>query len=92
MNLVAIYLSFIMPLQVHTYAEGKQLAPPYWAVNVVIDTSIILGLANLRNRTPQYNPNPELLLREPDKYDVPKKRRKQLIENYVNNTFLLTTR
>ncbi len=92
MNFVVIFLSFILPLQIQTFSDGKAMAPASWAVDTLIDASIILGLGNIRNKDPQYNPNPELFLREPDKFDKPKTRRKQLIENYINNNFLLTTR
>jgi len=92
MNFVAIFLSFIMPLQVQTFSNGKEVAKPYWAVNAVLDASIILGIGNARYRSQLYNPNPELFLREPDKYDKSKSRRKQLIENYVYNNFQITTR
>ena len=92
MNFVAILFSFLLPLQVQTYSHGQQLAEPYWAVNAVIDASIILGIGNARSRSQPYNSNPELFLREPDKYDKPKSRRKQLIENYVYNNFQMTSR
>jgi hypothetical protein len=85
-------MSFILPLQVHFFSAEKQLASPYWAVNTVIDASILLGLANLRSKKTLYNPNPELFLREPQPSDQPKKRRKQMIENYVHNNYLITTR
>jgi hypothetical protein len=92
MNFVAILISFALPLQVHAFSSNKQLAPPYWAVNTIIDMSILLGLANLRSRSLLYNPNPELFLRELEKFDQLKKRRKQMIENFVHNNYLITTR
>ena len=87
MNFAVIFLSFILPLQVQSVANQNQLAPPYWAVNTVIDSSIILGLKSMRSKFPRFNNNPELFLRDADEYDWPKSRRRQLIENYVHNHF-----
>ncbi len=87
MHLAVIFLSFILPLQVQSVVHENQLAPPYWAVNTIIDASIILGLKSIRSKYPRFNYNPELYLRDPDEYDWPKSRRRQLIENYVHNHF-----
>jgi hypothetical protein len=87
MHLALIFLSFILPLQVQSIVNETQLAPPYWAVNTIIDASIILGLKNMRSKFPRFNYNPELYFRDPDEYDWPKSRRRQLIENYVHNHF-----
>jgi len=87
MHLALIFLSFILPLQLQSINSENQLAPPYWAVNTIIDASIILGLKSMRSKFPRFNNNPELSLRDADQYDWPKSRRRQLIENYVHNHF-----
>lgn len=87
MNFAVFFISFILPLQVQSIANESQLAPPYWAVNTIIDASIILGLKSMRSKFPRFNNNPELSLRDADQYDWPKSRRRQLIENYVHNHF-----
>ena len=92
MNFGAIFLSFILPMQAQTISMNKEVACSCWAINVAIDSARLLGLANMRSKVVAYNPDPELFLRLPEKEDRPKNRRKQFIENYVNNTSLLTTR
>ena len=92
MNFAVFFLSFILPLQVQSIANESQLAPPYWAVNTIIDASIILGLKSMRSKFPRFNYNPELYLRDADEYDWPKSRRRQLIENYVHNHFIYSAK
>ena len=92
MNFGVILLSLVLPFQVSVFSAEKERASPFWAVQVAIDTSRLLGLASMRVKEPIYNLDPELLVRLPIKEDRPKNRRKQFIENYVNNTALLVSR
>jgi hypothetical protein len=92
MNFGVILVSLALPFQVSVFSVEKERASPFWAVQVAIDTSRLLGLASMRGKEPIYNLDPELLVRLPIKEDRPKNRRKQFIENYVKTTALIVSR
>jgi hypothetical protein len=92
MNIGVVLVSLVLPFQVSVFSTEKECASPFWVVQVAIDTSRLLGLASMRGKEPIYNLDPELLVRLHIKEDRPKNRRKQFIENYVNNTALLVSR
>ena len=92
MNFGVILVSLVLPFQVSIFSAEKERASPFWAVQVAIDTSRLLGLASMRSKDPIYNLDPELLVRLPLKEDRPKNRRKQFIENYVKTTALIASR
>ena len=92
MNFGVILVSLVLPFQVSIFSAEKERASPFWAVQVAIDTSRLLGLASMPSKEPIYNLDPELLVRLPIKEDRPKNRRKQFIENYVKSTALIALR
>ena len=92
MNFGVILVSLVLPFQVSIFSAEKERASPFWAVQVAIDTSRLLGLASMPGKEPIYNLDPELLVRLPIKEDRPKNRRKQFIENYVKTTALIASR
>ena len=92
MNFGVILVSLVLPFQVSIFSAEKERASPFWAVQVAIDTSRLLGLASMRGKEPICNLDPELLVRLPIKEDRPKNRRKQFIENYVKSTALIALR
>ena len=92
MNFGVILVSLVLPFQVSIFSAEKERASPFWAVQVAIDTSRLLGLASMPSKEPIYNLDPELLVRLPIKEDRPKNRRKQFIENYVKTTALIASR
>jgi hypothetical protein len=92
MNFGVVLLSLVLPFQVSVFSAEKERASAFWAVQVAIDTSRLLGLASMRGKEPIYNLDPELLVRLPIKEDRPKNRRKQFIENYVKSSALIALR
>jgi hypothetical protein len=92
MNFGVILVSLVLPFQINVFSAEKERASPFWAIQVAIDTSRLLGLASMRRKEPIYNLDPELLVRLPIKEDRPKNRRKQFIENYVKTTALIASR
>jgi len=86
MFIISVLVTFLLPIQVHPHHGRLAFPQSLWAVQTIIDTTKIIGIGNYNYRKIPENFNPELFVRQPNPDDKPMHRRKQFIQEYVNQT------
>jgi len=86
MLIISALFTFLLPIQVHPHQGQLAFPQSLWAVQAIIDTTKIIGIGNYNYRKIPENFNPELFVRQPNPDDKPMHRRKQFIQEYVNNS------
>ncbi len=76
-------ISLLLPLQLHIHdlTEWRHEGQAY--LHIAYDAAYLIGLPNLKNKFPVQNHNPELYLREADRFDRPPSRRKVFVLNFL---------
>ena len=83
---IALLISVLLPLQVHPSQQDISLKNSLWLVGAVMDATKIVGIGNYRYKEKLVNHNPELFVREPGPDDKPIPKRKQFIQELVNQS------
>jgi hypothetical protein len=86
MFIISLLVTFLLPIQVHPHQGRLAFPQSLWAVQTLIDSAKIIGIGNYNYRKLPENLNPELFVRQPNPDDKPMNRRKQFIQEYVNQT------
>jgi hypothetical protein len=86
MFIISVLVTFLLPIQVHPNQGRLGFPDSLWAVQTIIDSSKIIGIGNYYYRKTPENFNPELYVRQPNPDDKPMNRRKQFIQELVNQT------
>lgn len=87
-----LLLTYLVPVQVHFAHVESVHVELYWVAQAAIDSARLIGLPTYRNKIPLEVLNQELFLREAAKYDIPITRRRQFVQNLVNNSASIATR
>jgi hypothetical protein len=83
---IALFMSVLLPIQVHPSNQVISITHSLWMVGAAIDATKIVGIGNYRYKEKPVNLNPELFVREPAPDDKPIPKRKQFIQELVNQS------
>jgi hypothetical protein len=92
MFISTLLITLIVPMQMSMGEDGYREISLHWVTVATIDAARLIGLAAYRNKVPLSNLNPELNLREMTKEDMPMPRRKQFVQDYINNVIVTASR
>jgi hypothetical protein len=85
MLIITLLMSVLLPFQVHP-GNTSNVTPEYrWAAKAVMDATRIITMSNHKQKL-QVLINPELLLRDSNPDDKPIPKRRQFIQDYVNQS------
>ena len=91
MLIITLLMSVLLPFQVYL-RNTSNVTPKYrWAAQAVMNATRIITMSNHKQKL-QVLINPELLLRDSNPDDKPIPKRRQYIQEYVNQTAVPMTR
>jgi len=87
-----LFISFLVTFQSYIVNPKCSRVNPFWITQATIDASRLIGFPTYRNKVPLEILNHEFYLRERMAEDRAPSRRRQFIQDYINNVNNPSTR